>query len=65
MSAPLDTTIIILAGGESRRMQQDKAELKIGQQTLLQLLIDKFATHVAEIYISSSKRHAVTNQHIP
>lgn len=65
MSAPLDTTIIILAGGESRRMQQDKAELKIGQQTLLQLLIDKFAMHVAEIYISSSKQHLVTNQYIP
>jgi len=43
---------IILAGGQSRRLGRDKAFLKIGQQTVLDILIKKLLPLCPEIIIS-------------
>ena len=50
----LDKNIIavILAGGKSRRMGQDKMMLKIGDDTLLNSVISKFASEFEELYLS-------------
>lgn len=64
MSTSLEVTLIILAGGASQRMQQDKAELQINDDTLLEWQINKFADTVADIYVSSSKLHHVNKAHI-
>ena len=48
-------TAIILAGGQSRRMGRDKASLPLGEQTLLEQLIEQLAGRFQEIIISVSK----------
>ena len=47
-----DCTAVILAGGESRRMGQDKANLPLGGRTLLQSAIATMQPLFAEVIIS-------------
>lgn len=47
-----DCTAVILAGGESRRMGQDKANLPLGGRTLLQSVIATMQPLFAEVIIS-------------
>lgn len=47
-----DCTAVILAGGESRRMGQDKASLLLGERTLLQSVIATMQPLFAEVIIS-------------
>jgi molybdenum cofactor guanylyltransferase len=47
-----DCTAIIMAGGDSRRMGQDKANLLLGERTLLQSVISTLQPLFAEVIIS-------------
>ena len=46
------STAVILAGGESRRMQQDKMALKFGRQTLLESAVERFSKSFDTVLIS-------------
>jgi len=47
-----DCTAIVMAGGQSRRMGGDKATTLLGEQTLLQRVVDSVAPLFAELRIS-------------
>ncbi len=47
-----DCTAVILAGGQSSRMGQDKASLVLGEKTLLQTVISTLQPIFAEVLIS-------------
>lgn len=47
-----DCTALILAGGESRRMGQDKASLKLGDQTLLQRVTNIVQPLFSDVIVS-------------
>jgi molybdopterin-guanine dinucleotide biosynthesis protein A len=55
-------TGIVLAGGLSRRMGQDKALLKLGGRTSLQLAAESVSAVCAELVIATADRPA---QHLP
>lgn len=48
-------TAIILAGGKSSRMGQDKAWLKIGEKAIIEQLLDKLTPIFKEVIISGSR----------
>ncbi len=45
--------LVILAGGQSRRMGQDKAALELGGTRLVDLLIQKYTAHAGQIILSA------------
>ncbi len=45
-------TAVIMAGGDSRRMGQDKANLVLGERTLLQSVVDTLQPIFAEVIVS-------------
>jgi molybdenum cofactor guanylyltransferase len=45
-------TLIILAGGQSRRMGRDKAHLPTGSGTLLERIVDRLSPVVAEVIVA-------------
>lgn len=49
---------VILAGGDSRRMGEDKALLEIQGKTLLELLVDEVRPYVSEVIISTNRKEA-------
>ena len=46
------STVVILAGGESRRMQQDKMALRFGEKTLLESAVARFSCCFDTVIIS-------------
>ncbi len=51
------STAVILAGGESRRMQRDKMALRFGSLTLLESAVDRYSRCFDNIYISVADPH--------
>lgn len=50
----------ILAGGQSKRMGRDKAGIKLGQKTLLQIQVEKLqAMGIADIMVSGASGQAI------
>ncbi|GAC1505986.1 MAG: molybdenum cofactor guanylyltransferase [Candidatus Dormibacteraceae bacterium] len=48
----IDATLLVLAGGQSRRMGRPKAWLKVGNTTLLGYVIERLAPAFAEVLVS-------------
>ena len=48
----IDCTAVVMAGGRSRRMGCDKATLRLGEQTLLQRVVDVVQPLFAELRVS-------------
>ncbi len=46
------STAVILAGGESRRMQRDKMELRFEKESFLASAVKRFSEYFDEVYIS-------------
>ncbi len=46
------STAVILAGGESRRMQRDKLSLRVGKQTLLESAVGRFSNVFDTVLVS-------------
>jgi len=49
-----NATAIIMAGGSSQRMGQDKSMLQIGGRTMIQHIFDQLAPHFRQILISAN-----------
>jgi molybdopterin-guanine dinucleotide biosynthesis protein A len=52
-------TLIILAGGQSRRMGQDKAHLPTGAGTLLERIVDRLSPVVDEVIVAGGPRFSI------
>lgn len=51
-----DCTAIVMAGGESQRMGRDKATLSLGEQTLLQRVVNSLQPLFAQVQVSVRQR---------
>lgn len=58
-------TAVILAGGKSRRMGQDKLTLSIGGVTLLDSVVSKFSKVFENVYLSVSYEYMYPNVDAP
>lgn len=52
-----EITGVILCGGRSSRMKTDKALLKLGERTIIEIILDKLKSIFKEIIISSNESH--------
>jgi molybdopterin-guanine dinucleotide biosynthesis protein A len=64
MIVVMQATLLVLAGGESRRMGRTKAWLEVGETTLLQFVVDRLAPAFAEVVLSFAEPEQV-NQLLP
>ncbi len=61
-----NSTAIVLAGGKSERMGENKSLLSIGGKKMIEHIIDQLDNHFSEIIISSNNKelHLLTNKKI-
>lgn len=62
---PSDTCLVILAGGESRRMGQQKATITLGGERLIDRIIERYRQKVDTILISGPHDFDTGLDHIP
>jgi molybdopterin-guanine dinucleotide biosynthesis protein A len=55
---------VVLAGGQSKRFGKDKNQAKLGDKTLIEIVLDKVSKKFDEILIISNK-NLITNSSIP
>ena len=56
--------LVIIAGGAASRIQQPKALLPIGKQTLLAYMVTKLSANFAQVYVSSSTNYLAELPHL-
>lgn len=56
--------LVILAGGQSRRMGRDKAKVQIHGKRMIDHMIDRFAHHQIPIILSATQDYGSGLQHI-
>jgi molybdopterin-guanine dinucleotide biosynthesis protein A len=59
MIVVMQATLLVLAGGESRRMGQTKAWLEVGETTLVRWVADRLAPVFAEVVVSFAEPEQV------
>ena len=56
---------IVLAGGASRRLGLDKAQLTFGGRPLLHIIIDRLSPVCDEVIVAGGRRHDLDGPHAP
>ena len=64
MIVAMQATLLVLAGGDSRRMGRTKAWLAVGETTLLRWVVDRLAPSFSEVVVSFSQPEQV-REHLP
>jgi molybdopterin-guanine dinucleotide biosynthesis protein A len=60
----MEATLLVLAGGEARRMGRSKAWLEAGESTLLRWVVDRLAGEFSDVLVSFAEPEQI-EQHIP
>jgi len=60
----MEATLLVLAGGDSRRMGTPKAWIEVGDTVLLRYVIDRLAQAFAEVMVSFAEPEQI-QEHIP
>ena len=60
----MDASLLVLAGGHSRRMGRPKAWVEVGDTTLLRYVADRLAPEFAEVIVSFAEPEQL-EQHVP
>ena len=60
----MEATLLVLAGGDSRRMGTPKAWIEVGDTVLLRYVIDRLAPAFAEVMVSFAEPEQI-QEHIP
>src|ERR1700704_1675208 len=64
MIVVMQATLLVLAGGESRRMGRPKAWLEVGETTLLRWLVERLSPAFSEVVVSFAEPEQV-QEHLP
>ncbi len=64
MIVVMQATLLVLAGGDSRRMGRTKAWLEVGETTLLRWVVDRLAPAFSEVVVSFAEPEQV-HEHLP
>ena len=64
MIVVMQATLLVLAGGESRRMGRTKAWLEVGETTLMRWVAERLAPAFTEVMVSFAEPEQV-EQHVP
>ena len=60
----MDATLLVLAGGESRRMGRSKPWIEVGKTVLLRYVVERLAPAFSEVMVSFSEPEQM-EQHVP
>jgi molybdenum cofactor guanylyltransferase len=60
----MDATLLVLAGGESRRMGRSKPWIEVGNTVLLRYVVERLASTFSEVLVSFSEPEQM-EQHVP
>src|SRR4029079_1526521 len=60
----MEATLLVLAGGESRRMGRPKAWIEVGDTVLLRYVVDRLGPAFSEVVVSFAEPEQM-EQHLP
>jgi molybdopterin-guanine dinucleotide biosynthesis protein A len=64
MIVVMEATLLVLAGGESRRMGRPKAWLEVGETTLLRWMVERLEPAFSEVMVSFAEPEQL-EEHVP